>query len=407
VAATRYIDRTKRRVETLIEGVPPLVLDAALAGAVAAFGLVQTLQHGPGPGPGPGSYRETDHGPLFAVAVALPLVLRSRVPLLPLLAIPLAFIYRLDGGENSNALLPAVLLALYTVVASGPYSRATNWAWGIAGAAVFLLSHYVGRHTPPLSFVATDLGWVASALILGDAMRSRRALAAAAELRAHEAELTREEEARRRVSEERVAIARELHDVVAHHISLINVQAGVGAHLMDTDPQQSREAFEHIMDASHATLQELRSLVGVLREPLDTAAPLAPTRGLDGLDELLRSVRSAGVEVQVEEAGARRELPGPIDRSAFRILQEALTNVVKHAPGASAAVRIEYAPNELRLTVTNSVDGRQPDGATGGGHGLHGMRERVEALGGAITAGLQPDGQFRVRAVLPFDGRDA
>jgi signal transduction histidine kinase len=380
--------------------VPAIVIDVGLAATVAGIGLTQSLQRGGPPGAPP---RPDDHQAWFVVLAALPLIARSRYPFIPLLAIPIVLVYRLGGGEPSQAFLPAVLLAIYTVVANGPYSRLGKLTWAVCAGLLFLSTHFIDMRELPLSRLALDIGWVATAILLGDNTNSRRALHAVAEQRALEAERTREQEARRRVSEERVAIARELHDVVAHHISIINVQAGVGAHVLDTQPQQSREAFEHIRVASHETLQELRSLLGVLREPLDDGVPLTPTRGLEGLGELLRSVREAGLEVEIETAGDG-DVPGHVDRSAYRILQESLTNVLRHAPGARVQVRIEYAPDRLELRVTNSA-GMDPSAAgqsaAGSGHGIEGMRERAEAIGGAVVARALPDGGFEVSASLP------
>ncbi|MEZ4554518.1 MAG: sensor histidine kinase [Dehalococcoidia bacterium] len=384
---------------------PPVVIDVGLACIVAGIGLAQSLQHRGGP---PGPPRPADHRELFVLLAALPVVARSRYPLLPLLAAPVTLLYRLGGGAASPAFLPAVLLSLFTVVANGPYRRVTNFGWAAGAALIFMGSHFVNEQRPDISTLALDFAWVAAAILLGDNTNSRRALHAVAEQRAIEAELTREEEARRRVSEERVAIARELHDVVAHHISIINVQAGVGAHLMDSQPEQSREAFENIRLASRATLQELRSLVGVLREPFDDEAPLAPTRGLDGLDELIRSVREAGLVVDIETVGAERQLPGHVDRSAYRILQESLTNIIRHAAGAEVHVRIEYAIDSLELRVVNtrgdgsSVDQVRP---AGDGHGIEGMHERAEAIGGRVVARRLDNGGFEVRASLPTTAR--
>jgi signal transduction histidine kinase len=241
---------------------------------------------------------------------------------------------------------------------------------------------------------AMDAAWVATAILLGDSVRSRRAVADQAERR-------REEESRRRIADERLQIARELHDVVGHNISLINVQAGAGEHVLYKDSAQAQETFKNIRNASHETLQELRSLVGVLREPLGEEQ-LTPTVGLDALDQLVKAIADAGQDVRLRVTGTKGNLAGIIDLSAYRILQEALTNTVRHAPHATVDVNVSYERDAVALEVRNNRgDGDQsPD--PGGGHGLTGMRERVAAIGGKLDAGPEPDGGFRVRAILPL-----
>jgi signal transduction histidine kinase len=218
-----------------------------------------------------------------------------------------------------------------------------------------------------------------------------------------------EEQERRQASEERLRIARELHDVLGHHLSLINVQAGVGLHLMDNRPEQAREALTAIKTASAEALREVRAVLGVLR-PEEEAAPRQPALGLDRLAEL---TADAGLRVTTTTTGRRRRLPAEVDRAAYRIVQEALTNVRRHAAaGAAAEVTMEYTPAELRLSIGN--DGARADGvpsgaaapgddsaAPGGGSGIAGMRARAESLGGSLTAGPLPAGGFQVAAVLP------
>ncbi len=213
-----------------------------------------------------------------------------------------------------------------------------------------------------------------------------------------ERERAKEEQERRQASEERLRMARELHDVLGHHLSLINVQAGVGLHLMDNRPEQAREALTAIKTASAEALREVRAVLGVLR-PEEEAAPRQPALGLDRLDEL---TAAAGLPVTTTITGMRRVLPAEVDRAAYRIVQEALTNVRKHAaPEATAEVTVDYAPDELRLSIRN--DGPSPDaGETGDGSGIAGMRARAEALGGSLHAGPLPAGGFGVTALLPI-----
>ncbi|MFG1606198.1 sensor histidine kinase [Actinoplanes sp. NPDC049265] len=205
-----------------------------------------------------------------------------------------------------------------------------------------------------------------------------------------------EEQERRQASEERLRMARELHDVLGHHLSLISVQAGVGLHLMDNQPEQAREALTAIKTASAEALREVRAVLGVLR-PEEEAAPRQPALGLDRLDEL---TVSAGLPVTTTRSGEPRPLPAEVDRAAYRIVQEALTNVRKHAaPGSSAEVAIDYAPAELRLSIRN--DGAVGPDVSQEGSGITGMRERASALGGSLQAGPLPDGGFLVTASLP------
>jgi signal transduction histidine kinase len=242
---------------------------------------------------------------------------------------------------------------------------------------------------------------------VGDAVRSRRAYVTAVEERAHRAEHTREEEAERRVMEERLRIARELHDVLAHHVALINVQAGVAAHVLEADPAQAREALAHIRQAGRSALEELRTTVGLLRRP--NARPDHPTPqtapepvpGLDRLPQLIASFTATGLQIDQHVEGETRELPATVDLTAYRIVQEALTNVRKHAPEAAAVVvRLTYLPGEFRLEVSDSGTSAPPHTA-GTGHGLLGMRERALSVGGAFTARHEAGRGFRVTAVLP------
>jgi signal transduction histidine kinase len=241
---------------------------------------------------------------------------------------------------------------------------------------------------------AMDAAWVAAAVLLGDSVRSRREVTA-------EAERGREEESRRRISDERLQIARELHDVVGHNISLINVQAGAGAHVLYKDQVQAQETFANIRKASHETLQELRSLVGVLREPMGEEQ-MEPTVGLDALDQLVKAISDAGQTVQLRVTGQKANLAGIIDLSAYRILQEALTNTVRHAPRSKVDIAVSYGPDAVSLEVHNDRGAGDQLQEPGGGHGLTGMRERVAAIGGKLDAGPEPDGGFRVRAILPL-----
>jgi signal transduction histidine kinase len=217
-----------------------------------------------------------------------------------------------------------------------------------------------------------------------------------------DAERTRAEE-RRRAGEERMRIARELHDVLAHSISLISVQAGVALHLMDEQPGQSRTALQAIKQASSEALVELRSVLDVLSQS-EAQAPRPPATGLAHLGNLVAGVQATGLEVRTQVEGTPRPVPAGADLTAYRIVQESLTNVTRHAGPATATVLVRYGDRELTVQVDDH--GRGP-GASGPGNGIRGMRERVAALGGQLTAGPRPGGGFRVEAHLPLAPLDA
>jgi len=210
---------------------------------------------------------------------------------------------------------------------------------------------------------------------------------------------TRKEEELRRAGEERLRIAQELHDVVAHHISLINVQASTALHLVDRQPEQAAPALSAIKDASKEALVELRSIVGVLRQS-DESAPRQPVTGLDHLDHLISRTERAGLDVHKIVHGDPRPLPAGLDRAAFRIVQESLTNVVRHARATSATVRIQYGEQSVVLQVDDN--GESLAGAPKEGNGISGMRERATALGGTLTANRTPTGSLRITATLPL-----
>jgi signal transduction histidine kinase len=250
--------------------------------------------------------------------------------------------------------------------------------------------------------------WLLVMAATAEVVATRRAQAA-------EAERMHREEAARRASEERLQIAQELHDVLAHNISLISVQAGVGLHLLDERPEQARAALAAIKDASREALGELRSVLDVLRRD-DDAAPRVPAPALTtDLTTLVTRANTAGVEVGVETTGERRPLAPGVDRAAFRIAQEALTNVTRHAGGAHARVLVAYHDEALTLEIVDdggaATAGAHGGAANGGGtagtgNGITGMRERATALGGSLDAGYRPGGGFFVRARLPLHPED-
>jgi signal transduction histidine kinase len=219
------------------------------------------------------------------------------------------------------------------------------------------------------------------------------------EERAAIVEREHEEAAKRALADERLRIAQELHDVVAHSMGVIAVQAGVGAHVIDTDPPEAKKSLDAISTTSRATLTEIRRLLGVLRA--DGDAGYEPAPGLADLDRLVTDLDGAGLAVDVQFEGDRHDLPPGVDLTAYRIVQEALTNVLKHAGPAAATVTVGYEPDAVRIEVVD--DGRGVNGrASGGGHGLVGMRERVAVYGGTLETGPRVGGGFRVAARLPY-----
>ena len=338
---------------------------------------------------------------------AAALVFRRRAPMAVLaLTGSLSVIESLTGDPRTPVAMSAVI-ALYTVASTT--DRPTTWRVGLLTMTVLTGTAMAAGPLP--WYAQENLGifaWTGIGATAGDAVRSRRAFVQAIRERAERAERTREEEARRRVAEERLRIARDLHDVVAHHIALVNVQAGVAAHVMDKRPDQAKEALAHVREASRSALNELRATVGLLRQSGDPEAPTEPAPGLDRLDELTGTFRSAGLHVEVARADQGTTLSAAVDLAAYRIIQEALTNVQKHAgPQAKAEVSVVRVGPNVEVTVLDDGAGDVPVSRDGGGHGLLGMRERVTALRGTLTTGPRYGGGYRVHAILPVKTRSS
>jgi signal transduction histidine kinase len=293
----------------------------------------------------------------------------------------------------------ASCIALYTLA-----TRAERRTVGTAAAvaiALLTLSSALWRpgHLADLRNVL-PANYVIIAVAVGDAVRSRRIVLQQANERARLAEQTREDEARRRVHEERVRIARDLHDVVAHHITLVNAQAGVAHHLLQSHPEQAYQALADIRETSRSALDELRATVGLLRQDDDPPESLYSVPRFEFLDDLLDSFRTTGFTITVTTSGTSCPLSGPADLAAYRIVQEALTNATKHGTQPSADLDLAYTDTSLQLTITNPARaGRQGSGT---GHGLIGMRERAEASGGIFAATLTATSTFVVQATLPL-----
>ena len=376
----------------------PLLSDLFLAVGVYSILLIPSRTRAAGLAP------LSSHDPyvlLLGIPLAAGILLRRRYPralLVFSLAAVVAYLCFRTDVRRSLDIFPA--FAAYSMALYTPRRRA--WLLGAGTAIVLAVAHGVSSGSAgSLAEILAPATGTLMATAIGDGIRSRRAYIASVEERARQAEATREQEAERRVMEERLHIARELHDVLAHHIALINVQAQVAAHVLDASPDQAREALGHVQLAGREALDELRTTVGLLRRPGSTdedGAPTEPSPGLANLPGLLASFEAAGLDVRGTTEGEPRPLPAQVELAAFRIVQEALTNVSKHTGGAAARVRIAYVPGDLLVEVTDDGPG---GAALGTGHGLIGMRERALSVEGTFQAGSRPEGGFAVRAVLP------
>ncbi|MEU8301078.1 sensor histidine kinase [Micromonospora sp. NPDC048909] len=347
-----------------------------------------------------------DAAPVRALDVALVLVMAAalavcrRYPVVALIAVTatmLALHLRVHPGVS--AAFP-VLGAVYVAAWRGHRSVT-------ALASLVFLSGFLARDIsvapagrPGQQIVertALLLGWFFAANIAGLIARQRRAYLEQVEQRAVEAERTREEMALRRAGEERLRIARDLHDSLTHNISVIKVQAGIAVHLARKHGEEPSATLLAIQEASSAAMRELRATLDVLRSPSD-----GDCVGLARVGELAERTRTAGVPVQVSVTGQPRDLPAEVDQAGYRVVQEALTNVARHAGPATAQIHVEYAPAQLTVSVTD--DGQAtPARPVTPGVGLRGMRERITGLGGTLHAAARDDGGFAVRARFPLD----
>jgi signal transduction histidine kinase len=330
------------------------------------------------------------------VLSAAGLLLRRWSPVAAMVATAVPVWVYLALGYPGGPVYLATIGALIGLLVRG--RRVAAWVALAVGYPMFVwvAPLVAGQPPPQLATAVGTAAWLVACAAVVELVTSRRE-------RAVEFRRTRAEEARRRAGEERMAIARELHDVLAHHISLISVQAGVALHLMDEQPEQARTALTAIRQASRESLGELRSVLELLRRG-EEGAPRAPAPGLEALDALVERTSAAGLPVTVEVTGTARPLPAAVGLAAYRIVQEALTNVTRHAGRpATATVRLDYAPDHLTVEVTD--DGPGTVDASGTGSGLLGMAERAAALGGRLDAGPRPGGGFRVAARLPVGER--
>ncbi|HZB72345.1 MAG TPA: sensor histidine kinase [Acidimicrobiales bacterium] len=323
----------------------------------------------------------TPFGVVLLLAGTVPVTWRRRAPVV-VWAVVGAATGAYGIAELPDPVFVGAFVSLYTVVARCP--ARTSVPIGVATAALWLLATAMSGDS--------DLNDYYPAVVLAG-------LAGALGVLARTLQRQREEDAARAVAEERARLARELHDVVAHAVSMVVVQAEAGA-AAGGPPERVEEAFDAIADTGRTALGELRRLLGVLRSPEEPALR-EPQPGVAQLEPLVESVRRAGLPVEVRVEGADRPLPPGVDLSAYRIVQEALTNSVKHAGPARASVVLRYGEHALELEVVD--DGRGPRAPSAGGHGLVGMRERTALLGGELDVGPAPGGGFAVRARLPLE----
>jgi signal transduction histidine kinase len=367
--------------------------DLVLAIGLAVFGVV-------------GSYfASQQHQPLrlpfdagagiLVASSALALIWRRRWPVAVLAFVYATTLAYFVIGYADGPIWFPLIVVYFTAAVQG--HRLAAIVAAAAGFLVFPRLDFLLRDGPGPSLLASLAlaAWLLVILGTAEIVRTRRE-------RVAEAIRMQEEEALRRRGEERLRIARELHDALGHHLSLISVQSGVALHLNEALPEQARTSLAAIRDASKEALTELRSVLDILRQEGESA-PRFPGSTLARVDDLVAQAASTGLEVRTETEGDVRPLPYGIEAAAFRIVQEALTNVTKHAGRATAIVRISYGDDALTVSVED--DGRGPTVAPtdGGGKGIVGMRERVTALGGELEAGPRPGGGFVVRARLPAE----
>ena len=370
----------------------PWLVDGAIAAAVALTGLPESLHH---PALRPWTW-------LLSLALALPLVWRRQAPAVVFGVVAvIGFQQWLIGFPIAAD--AAVLVALYTVAAYRPRG------WALAAAAVVELGVVlVAVRFLPAGDVWGSLvflsGLVAAAFFTGTSVQNRRAYLGALVDRATSLERERDQQARLVATAERARIARELHDIVAHSLTVVVTMSEAAAVAVDADPTAARGAMAQVAATGRTALGEMRRLLGVLRADEQAAdqPDRAPAPGLDRVDELVASARAAGLPVRLTVSGPARQLPSTLDVTAYRVVQESLTNALKHAHDPTGVhVRLRWDDDDLAIDVTD--DGRPADAQGGPGHGLTGMRERLALFGGTVSSGPTPAGGWQVRAVVPLE----
>jgi signal transduction histidine kinase len=344
----------------------------------------------------PGAARSWDSGTVVLLLVGAGALVFRRVHPVAVLAVTFGatLAYSVIGYPDGPIWL-ALIVAFFTAITSG-HRRAAQASLVVGFFAFLWVKPLLHRGAgPALVSALALLAWLLLLLVAAEVRRVHIE-------RVAQAIRTREEEARRRASEERLLIAREVHDVVAHNMSLINVQAASALYTFDNDHERARAALATIKDASKQALVELRSVLGVLRD-VDERVPRSPTPGADRLTELVDKAAATGLTVHLAVEGERRQLPPAVDVATYRIVQEALTNVTRHARTRDADVRVEYGRRDLVVEVDDHGHTARPNGAPASGNGIAGMRERAALLGGTLQVGPRPEGGFRVRAWFPLE----
>ena len=333
---------------------------------------------------------------LTAGAVSVAFGLWQPVPALVVALAVTSIYYSLDY-DRASPLFLAVIVLLFVGALAHRVRRSLLIALLAVGTVV--VQHLATEGPAGLTTgLVANIGWIAAAVLAGHALAAQRDYVAAMRDRAQRAEESRELEAERRVTEERLRIARELHDVVSHTISVINVQAGVAAHVIEQRPEQAAVALETIRDASKEALRELRGILNVLRQTDDD--PIRPAPGLSDLDALVSATRHAGLVVTMTTSGVPTRVSPTVELAAYRIVQESLTNALRYTRDGAAQVKLAYEVDRLQVEVCDT--GRAVvQSASGSGHGIQGMRERAAAVGGTLEVGPRTGGGFRVHATLP------
>jgi signal transduction histidine kinase len=376
----------------------PVVADASLGICVAVGFLAATIA---GVDPAVANTRPLDAGAVaLAVTVVAAVAVRRRYPIAALAVLDAVPLLWFLGAYPGRLVTVAPLIGCYTLAAL------RGWRWGLAGAAFTALIQIVAIRVvlgdvETAGVVPFSVLLVATAGSAGAAAGYYRAALASTRAQLAREIQTREERARRLAAEERLRIARELHDVFGHAMATISVQAGVGLHVIEQRPGQAREALAAIKKICDDGPTAVKSILGILRTdaPAMEEEPRAPRGGLDRLTDLLRTAEAGGLRVELNVEGEPRPLPAPVDLAAYRIIQEALTNVLRHAQAHTVRLTLTHEPSRLLIRIRN--DGPTTSTDTPGGHGIDGMRERARALSGRLTAAPHPHGGFEVRAELP------
>jgi signal transduction histidine kinase len=385
------------RVTVRRGAVSPVVVDASL-GVCVAVGLLAAAVAEVGLAAVAG-LRPVDVGAVaLAATVAAAIGVRRRYPIAALVVLNAVTLVWFLVAYPGLLITLAPLIGCYTLAAL------RGWRWGLAGAVPtaliqILAIRLVLGDAATVGVVPGEVLLAATACSAGAAVGYYRALLAATRAELARETRTREERARRLAAEERLRIARELHDVFGHAMATISVQAGVGLHVIEQRPGQAREALAAIKKVCDDGLTDVKTILGILRADTSTEEPRAPRGGLDRIPELLDTAEAAGLRVELHVDGDPRPLPAPVNLAAYRIIQEALTNVLRHAEARTVRLGLTHEPSLLSIRIRD--DGLATSVDSAGGHGIDGMRERARALSGQLTAAPHPDGGFEVRAELP------